>query len=255
MLKRAGAATLAATILLAIAAPSAQVVRTTETPFRPFAASGESPSAKGPNPETFSQHYVTAALTGAGELSDSSGTVQVSSSPQFQFPSVRFTLSVASIAAAARGDSGLRRLHAHVRVQAANANGQPLDGAPVQTLAISPSERSSSAATSNAGSELKQAASMITSRLGHIGAVVTAFENAFHRSPHVTQMAYQSSADQFGWRWSRAATDPIDGLHYTSALLQVPAAAAALRLQVEIVSDWDHAGAWMKTYDLVLSLK
>ena len=256
-----------ALVCVAGAVPGAQVVSVTESPLRPFAGPGEQPVAKGPDPTPFTQFYVTAALTAPGAITDATGNqVQIAQSGQFQFPALRLTFSVSPRLLATqpqdeRHHGGtLTRLSANVRVQALDAAGQPLTGpggrTAVETLALSPSERSTSTGTpSNVSAEARQGFTLLTSHLGHIGAAVAAFEGAFHRAPSPTQVAYQSAADQFGWRWFRATDAPIDGLHYTSALMQVPATAASLRVSIELVSDWERFGAWVKTYDLTVSLK
>lgn len=260
-------------VLFLGAAPlaSAQVVSLTETPLRPFAGPGEQPSTRGADPTPFTRFFVTAGLTAAGTATDGSGnsvTVGLASAAGYQFPSVRLTISVAPRMMAndpsphqeRLREGELIRMNAHVTVQALDAAGIPLPSTPgtpaVQTLAISPSDPSTTAGqASNSVTETKQAFTLLTSHLGVVGATIAAFEGAFHVHPGPSQVAYQGSANEFGWGWFRGPGAPIEGLHYTAALFQVPKAAAALRLSVELVSDWQRFGPWVKTYDIVMALK
>lgn len=258
--------TVACAIVIALgtaASPGAQVVSRSESALRPFSGPGEKTPANRVDPAPFTDFYVTAALTAAGAIADSSGnTVQIAADGREQFPALRLTISVAPRLTAddsVRPRPGLSRLNVHVRVRPLDASGQPIvsGGVPaVETLALSPSERTTSTPSpSNAMSEVKEAIALLMPHLGKAGAAVAAFEGAFHRAPVATQVVYQSGPDEFGWRWLRAPGAEIDGLHYTSALLQVPAGAASVQLLVELVSDWDRFGAWVKTYALVVSLK
>jgi hypothetical protein len=155
----------------------------------------------------------------------------------------------------------LRRMNAHVVVQAIDAAGHVIEAGPqgdppVQTLGISPGESSmATAATANALTEAKATVNVITGHLGPIGAAVSAFEGAFHVAPPPTEVPYQASPNEFGWGFFASAGNAIDGLHYTAALLQVPKNAASLHLSIELVSDWRKYGAWTRTYDITVALK
>ena len=47
----------------------------------------------------------------------------------------------------------------------------------------------------------------------------------------------------------------IDGLQYPAERIQAPANAAALRLSIELVTDWRKFGTWTKTYEISMALK
>lgn len=246
---------------------SAQVVSVIESPLRRYAGPGEQAANKGADPTPATRFYVAAVLSSPGAITDASGnTTQIAMAAGFQFPSVRFTFSVAprlmandSAPVEQRRSGELIRLNANVRVQALDAAGSVIAAGSqpaIEVLAISPSEgATAAAAVGNAASEAKQGLALLAAHVGPIGAAVMAFESAFHRAPAPAQVAYQAAPDEFGWRWFRGTDAPIDGLHYTSALIQAPAGAASLRLSIELITDWDRFGAWVKTYDLVVKLK
>jgi hypothetical protein len=240
---------------------SAQVVSVTEGPLRPYTGPGEIADAHRTDPTPFSRFYVTATMTAPGTLTDAAGaTTTVGTGgafSAFQFPALRFTISVAPRLLAGDPSASdeksrigeLRRMNAHVTVQALDAAGKiitagPKGGPVVETLVISPGESSmATAAASNVRSEAKETANVIAGHLGPIGAAVSGFESAFHVTPPPTEVPYQASANEFGWGFFASPGNTIDGLHYTAALLQLPATAASLHLSIELVSDWRKYGA------------
>ena len=83
---------------------------------------------------------------------------------------------------------------------------------------------------------------------------VSTFESAFHRRSTVGEVAYQAAANEFGWMWYYTEGNPIAGLHSTAVLLQVPTSATAVRLSVDLISDWRRSGVWKKNYDITVAL-
>lgn len=267
MRRQVPAAVLITALLVWTALPLAGQVRVTEGASKPFAHSGEVAKPRGPDPATFARFFVTAAAGSPGSYSDSGSSVQweVPAAAGYQFPSVRLSISVAPEIFANDSDpsaasqrafmSDLGRLNAHVRAAALDAKGQPLPGASTLALMLSPSESTFIAPqTTNSQSEAKAIADLALKHFGPIGGIVSTFESAFHRRSAIGEIAYQSAASEFGWMWYYTDGNPIVGLHSTAALFQVPASAAALRLSVDLISDWRQSGTWMKTYDIVMPL-
>lgn len=240
-----------------------------EGPSKPYAHEGEKASPRGPDPTTFARFYVSAAAGAPGAYADSGSTAQwqVPSVAGFQFPSVRLSISVAPQIFAADSDpsarsersfgSDLMRLNAHVRADALDATGRPLvsSGSSTIVLMISPSEPVTfSPQITATQSEAKAAFDLALKHFGPVGAIAASFESAFRRPAGLGETAYQSAASEFGWIWYRSGTAPIDGIHGTAALFQVPASAASLRLSVDVITDWRRSGTWIKTYDLTVAL-
>ena len=182
----------------------------------------------------------------------------------FQFPSVRLSISVAPDIFAADSDpspgqqrafmSELLRLNAHVRAVALNAKGQPMNDAAI-ALMLSPSEATLSAPTTTSSqSEAKAVVDLALKHFGPVGGIVSTFGSAFHRRSTVGEVAYQAAANEFGWMWYYTDGNPIVGLHSTGVLLQVPTSAASVRLSVDVISDWRRSGVWKKNYDITVAL-
>ncbi|HEX5071549.1 MAG TPA: hypothetical protein VFV78_15140 [Vicinamibacterales bacterium] len=211
-------------------------------------------------PEVQTAYYAGVMPARAGE----DGTDSIDPVSGYQFSAIKLAFSVApGVFAAIEDLSGrqtlsalgaLKHLTAHVTVRPIDANGQVLEPKPssppvLTTLEISPSEPSYSDQMSNKAAIAQTAISDAAGAVKPMGGILQGFVAAYHRPPAVTQVAYVTGPNAFGWRWYESPGATIEGLHYATVLLQIGDAVKAVRLNVELVADWRAFGVWAKSFE------
>jgi hypothetical protein len=158
---------------------------------------------------------------------------------------------------AGRALHALRRLNAHVKVDAIGADGTSVlpsttTRPSVMTLMITPSELSY--AKEGGPSEIFGTLNAAASFMGPVGSLVQAFAGAHHSTPSPTQVAYQSEDNEFGWNWYDTSEASVEGIHRCAALLQIPKEAAYVQISIDIITDWKDGGLWTKRYTFVVAV-
>jgi hypothetical protein len=104
-------------------------------------------------------------------------------------------------------------------------------------------------ASSSRVAEIETGVQFASQFMGPLGGLVSAFQSS-HKGPHhPTQIAYQSSDNEFGWTWYQSPDAPIEGLHRCAALLEVPGKVAYVHIAVDLITDWRRFGAWKKSFE------
>lgn len=239
-----------------------QVAGVTETPLRAVGADAARRQASPPEAQTSYYANVLPA--------QSDGTIDhVDSIPGYQFATIKLVVSVApGIFAGSQDMSGgqaagslgaLRHLNAHITVRPLDGNGQVIEpkrpgSVVLATLEISPSEPVFSDTVSNRQSAISTAVGDVTSVIRPLSGVLQAFQSSFHRRPATTQVSYMTGPNAFGWRWYESPGLTIEGLHYSTALLQVANEIKSLRITVDLVADWRAFGVWAKSFEFTYAL-
>jgi hypothetical protein len=242
----------------------AQVVEISEGPFKAFARLvGEAPD-KAIDPTPYVLAYAAVLPGQSAKLSDVSIRA---SSIAYAYPALEFVFSMTpKVFVGDPGDTHrapadalreLKRLNAHVHVEALATDRQTVINSPrtaptVLTLMTAPSELTY--AKPEGRSEIASTAQAAAGFLGPIGTLVQAFTGAHHSPPGPSLVAYQSADDEFGWTWYDSAGASAEGMHRCAALLQVKQEAAYLRIVIEIVTDWERFGTWVKPYTFLIAL-
>ena len=242
--------------------PFTQVVGTTETPLR---AVGPDAARRQSNPPEAQTSYFAHILPGSGDANID----RVDSVAGYQFAVVKLIVSVApAVFASSQDISGgqasgtlgaLRHLNAHVTVRPLDTAGKVIEvkrAGPVTlaTLEISPSEPALADRVSNTTAAISTAVNEVTSTIKPVSGILQAFQSSFHRRPAATQVAYMTDQNAFGWRWYEGPGTTIEGLHYSTALLQIASGIKSVRITVDLVADWRAFGAWSKSFEFTYAL-
>lgn len=243
--------------------PPVQTTAVVEQPLRAVGPDAARRQSSPPVAET--SYYADVIPAQSGDI----GIDHVDPVPGYQFSAVKLVMSVAPglyaagqdiTGAQATGGLGtLRHLSAHVSVRPLDGGGQPVEvkrGGPIvlATLEISPSEPSYGDRISNRQAAIGTAVSEVASEIRPAAGIYQAFQAAFHRRPPVTQVAYMTGPNAFGWRWYESPDATIEGLHFGTALLQVADAVKSVRITIEFVADWRAFGPWAKTFEFTYAV-
>jgi hypothetical protein len=242
-----------------------QVIKTNESALTPYKAT-DSAAPQSAIPSAYLYVAVRPGPTGtlsASEAGASDVTVATSASG-FAYPSLDFVISAASqliaegsssnnAASASKALAEVSRINAHVRIDSLDASRAPFRAGaaapPVLVLMIAPEDVAFGQGGSNRAADIATGVEFATRFMGPLGDLVSAFQSSHKNNRAPTQIAYQSSDNEFGWTWYESSDTPIEGIHRCAALLQVPLKAAYLHVAVDLITDWRHFGPWKKSFD------
>lgn len=261
--------TVAVTVFLLIAfvnLAASQVIKLSESSLTPYKAVPGESGHQNSAPSAYLYVAVRPGPTGTLDSSESKGSgAAVTKSSGFVYPSVDFVFSAASqliadgstannAESASKALTEVSRINAHVRIEALDSSRNSFKSTdktpPLLVVTIAPEDV---AFAQNSGpskaAEIETGVEFASRFMGPLGGLVSTFQST-HKGPrNPTQIAYQSSDNEFGWTWYQAADAPIEGLHRCAALLEVPAKVTYLRVAVDLITDWRRFGAWKKSFD------
>ena len=242
-----------------------QVIKINESALTPYKAT-DSAGQQNAVPSGYLYVAVRPGPSGTLSRSDSGGgnVTVATSATAFAYPSLDFVISAASqlvaegsssnnAASALKALAEVSRINAHVKIESLDASRVPFTAndsePPVLVLTIAPEEVAFGQGNPNSrAAEIATGVEFATRFMGPLGDLVSAFQASHKTNRAPTQIAYQSSDNEFGWTWYESPDTPIEGLHRCAALLQVPLKAAYLHVYVDLITDWRHFGPWKKSF-------
>ena len=243
-----------------------QVVKLNETALTPYKSAPAEAGRQNLAPAAYFYVAVRPGPTGAlDSSSDKEAAINLLKSSGFVYPSLDFVFSAASqliadgsaannAGSATKALAEVSRINAHVRIEPLDGERNPIKmkdtAPPLLVLTIAPEEVAFAQNNSpDKVAEIETGVQFASQFMGPLGGLVSAFQSS-HKAPRApTQIAYQSSDNEFGWTWYQSPDTPIEGLHRCGALLEVPANVAFLHIAVDLITDWRRFGAWKKSFD------
>lgn len=255
----------------AFAAPTiaAQAISTTTGPLTPYASDGK--IVVDPKRSADSSGVALYAAALLGPIATVPG-ITPDAQQGFLYESVNFLFSASTLPVIGGPDytvlGNLRRLQAHVTLTPLDAQQRPLAKASeLEVLATlpdtvllsqSPSDSSASGAAGAAFGAVTRSlmpALEAGAAIGRrAGPTIANFLHLYHRPSAALQVGYVSSARAFGWLWYGRDQDVIDGMHHTSAALEVGPNTRYVRVQMRLTAQWRSHGTWTRDIDTILQL-
>ena len=198
---------------------------------------------------------------------------------QLKFPSLNFTVSAAAkliiegsdekgkISGKVKAKTELRQMCLSVKIQGYDSRKRIVErvderfgGEPVIALSIFPSDvQSGQSKKPGVVQRTADKVDAVSQHLGPLGGIargVTAvFRTFFPGKDHISQIAYQSSSNSFGWIWRETENSPIEGIYKCMVLLRTHREVKYLMVKVDLITDWKRFGAWVKTYKYMIPVK
>jgi hypothetical protein len=253
---------------------AAQVVRATASQLLPHSWSDASSKSRDRERNTtpaseaarYIALYAAPYLGTPGTMVDSTGV----DTARVHLPAVHFVFSAAARLQPSGGEvrtgRTLKRLNAHVRIEALDSDSQVISNlGALEILDLQPNTHEYTKAAQDTTTMRGAAVTAVTRTLvkdvlgmtaaGRFGPVVGRFAKIFHHPTAPTQVSYVSDRNEFGWTWyEHSDTTTLEGLHRAAVLLETHPRVRFLLVQIQLITDWGHHGAWRREFESVIDL-